>query len=73
MYSSLSRAAFHIFKGNVGAGVFLLASFYENTGYLLGAFCVLLLGVLMIDCALVLLQAKHVIDKPDVNTYPAVV
>lgn len=55
MYSSLPKAAFHIFKGNVGAGVFLLASFYENTGYLLGAICVLLLGVLMIDCALVLL------------------
>lgn len=72
-YSSLCGAAFHIFKGNVGAGVFLLPTYYQDAGYLLGTICVALLGALMIDCSVSLLRAKQTIQRTDVKTYPAVV
>ncbi|EPY29697.1 solute carrier family 36 (proton-coupled amino acid transporter) [Angomonas deanei] len=72
-YSTLSRAVFHIFKGNVGAGVFLLPAFYKDAGYLLGGILIVLLGALMIDCVSLLLKIKLKADRPDVKTYPAVV
>ncbi|KAK7199845.1 Transmembrane amino acid transporter protein [Novymonas esmeraldas] len=72
-YASLYGAAFHIFKGNVGAGVFLLPTYYQDSGYLLGAVIVALLGALMIDCAVSLLHVKHRIQRAEVKTYPAVV
>lgn len=72
-YITLGKAAFHIFKGNVGAGVFLLPTYYQDAGYVLGVLCVMVLGALMIDCALALLHAKHTIHHTEVRTYPAVV
>ncbi|KEG11644.1 putative amino acid tansporter [Trypanosoma grayi] len=73
VHSTMGRAAFHIFKGNVGAGVFLLPTYYQDAGYGLGVVLFLLLGVLMIDCALALLYAKQKINRVEVRTYPAVV
>lgn len=72
-YASLYGAAFHIFKANVGAGVFLLPTYYQDAGYLVGAVCVALLGALMVDCAISLLHVKHRINHVEVKTYPAVV
>ncbi|ESS68064.1 amino acid tansporter [Trypanosoma cruzi Dm28c] len=71
--NTLGRAAFHIFKGNVGAGVFLLSTYYKDAGYGVGFLLVFLLGVLMIDCALALVRSKQKIDLLIVRTYPAVV
>lgn len=70
---AMRRAAFHIFKGNVGAGVFLLPTYYQDVGCGLGLIIVFLLGALMIDCALALVYAKQKINSSDVRTYPAVV
>ncbi|KAG5490007.1 hypothetical protein JKF63_00126 [Porcisia hertigi] len=72
-YASLYGAAFHIFKANVGAGVFLLPTYYQDAGYLMGGVLVVLLGALMIDCAASLLRVKHRIKHPEVKTYPTVV
>lgn len=71
--ASLSQAMVHIFKGNVGAGVFLLPAFYQEAGFLLGALMVAALGSIMIDCCEQLLRAKYAIDSPEVHSYPAVV
>ncbi|RNF24072.1 putative amino acid tansporter [Trypanosoma conorhini] len=72
-HNTLGRAAFHIFKGNVGAGVFLLPTYYQDAGYGVGFVFMALLGSLMIDCALALVKAKQKIDLVVVRTYPAVV
>lgn len=72
-YATLYGAVFHVFKGNVGAGVFLLPTYYQDAGYLLGAICVVLLGALMVDCTVSLLHVKHRINHVEVKTYPAVV
>lgn len=72
-YTTLGKSVFHIFKGNVGAGVFLLPTYYKDAGFILGALCVAVLGLLMVDCSLVLLRAKQSIARAEVKTYPAVV
>jgi solute carrier family 36 (proton-coupled amino acid transporter) len=72
-YASLYGAVFHVFKGNVGAGVFLLPTYYQDAGYLVGPICVALLGALMVDCTVSLLRIKHRINHVEVKTYPAVV
>nr|CAJ2481641.1 unnamed protein product [Leishmania braziliensis] len=72
-YASLYGAAFHIFKANVGAGVFLLPTYYQDAGYLVGGLLVVLLGALMIECTVSLLHVKHRINHVEVKTYPAVV
>ncbi|ORC93067.1 putative amino acid tansporter [Trypanosoma theileri] len=72
-HNTLRRAVFHIFKGNVGAGVFLLPTYYQESGYGIGIIIFLILGVMIIDCALALLHSKQRIDRNDIRTYPAVV
>ncbi|ESL11950.1 amino acid tansporter [Trypanosoma rangeli SC58] len=72
-HNTLGRAAFHIFKGNVGAGVFLLPTYYQDAGYGIGLVLMVLLGSLMIDCTLALVKSKQKIDLAAVRTYPAVV
>ncbi|KAH9581984.1 hypothetical protein LSM04_001980 [Trypanosoma melophagium] len=72
-HNTLRRAAFHIFKGNVGAGVFLLPTYYQESGYGIGIIIFLLLGVMIIDCALALIHSKQMIDRSDIRTYPGVV
>lgn len=72
-YASLYGAVFHVFKGNVGAGVFLLPTYYQDAGYIVGPICVALLGALMVDCTVSLLHVKHRINHVEVKTYPAVV
>lgn len=72
-YTSLGRAAFHIFKGNVGTGVFLLPAYYRDAGYALGGVVVVLMGWLIIDCVLALIRAKQIIGHTGARTYPAVV
>ncbi|KAL7694903.1 amino acid transporter [Lotmaria passim] len=72
-YASLYGAAFHIFKANVGAGVFLLPTYYQDAGYVCGSVCMALLGALLVDCTVSLLHVKHRINHVEVKTYPAVV
>lgn len=70
---SLRSVAFHIFKGNVGAGVFLLPTFYQTSGYLLGAIVIALLSIIIVDCTLALIEVKQKLADPALTTYPAVV
>ena len=70
--SSIPRAAFNIFKGNVGAGVFLLPTAYTEAGYVFGPIFAILCGLMVIDCSLMLLRCKTRIGRPDVQTYPQV-
>lgn len=69
----LIRAVYHIFKANVGAGVFLLPTFYQTSGYLLGALMVFFLGVIVVDCAVALIKVKQKLSDPLLTTYSAVV
>lgn len=69
----LIRAVYHIFKANVGAGVFLLPTYYQTSGYLLGALMVFVLGLIVVDCAVALIKVKQKLSDPSLTTYSAVV
>lgn len=69
----LIRVVYHIFKANVGAGVFLLPTFYQTSGYLLGALVVFVLGLIVADSAIALINVKQRIADPSLSTYSAVV
>lgn len=70
--TSLPRAAFHIFKGNVGAGFFLLPKMFSEAGCVVGSTIQLLCGVVVVDCALMLLRCKYFINRPEVQSYSEV-
>lgn len=70
---SLRSVVYHVFKGNVGAGVFLLPTFYQTSGYLLGAAVIALLSIIIVDCTLALIEVKQKLADPALSTYPAVV
>eukprot|EP00796_Vickermania_ingenoplastis_P005049 gene5049-3636_t len=69
----LRSVVYHIFKGNVGAGVFLLPTFYQESGFLLGIFVIIALGYIIVDCSVSLIEVKHKIADPFISTYPSVV
>ena len=70
--SSLPRAAFNLFKGTVGGGAFLIPTAYTEAGYAFGPVIALLCGVMVIDCASMVLRAKQRIARLKVQTYPEV-
>lgn len=68
----LHLGAFHIFKGNVGIGVFLLPMFYNDMGYILSPLIALPVGAVVIDCMVMLLRSKKTINRAKVQTFPEV-
>ena len=71
--TSTSHAVFHIFKANVGAGVFLLPSFYNATGAVPGLCLALITGIIVLDSTVALVDVKHRINQERVSTYSDVV
>jgi proton-coupled amino acid transporter len=71
-YTSIGKAGFHVFKGNVGVGVFLLPMVYNDCGYVMSPLLGTLIGSLVIDATLMLVNAKNAINQPTVLSYPDV-
>jgi proton-coupled amino acid transporter len=68
----LLLAAFHVFKGNVGMGIFLLPMIYNDTGYILSPLVAIPVGIIVTDSMVMLLQSKVKIARSKVNTFPDV-
>ncbi|KAH9588653.1 Amino acid transporter [Trypanosoma melophagium] len=67
--TNIYKSAFHIFKANVGTGVFLLPTFYKDSGYVMGVVLGVFIGACVIDASIMLLNAKLMINRPRVDTY----
>ena len=65
----IALSAFHIFKGNVGIGLFLLPMVYNDMGYALSPFIALPCGIMIIDCMQMLLDTKIRIARSRISTY----
>jgi proton-coupled amino acid transporter len=72
-HTSVSKAAFHIFKGNVGVGVFLLPMVYNDAGYLLSPILGTAVGLMVVDATFMLVRVKRLINNERVSSYPDVV
>eukprot|EP01059_Diplonema_ambulator_P004534 TRINITY_DN14249_c0_g1_i1.p1 TRINITY_DN14249_c0_g1~~TRINITY_DN14249_c0_g1_i1.p1 ORF type:complete len:468 (+),score=89.49 TRINITY_DN14249_c0_g1_i1:35-1405(+) len=70
---SLTKAAFHIFKGNVGAAIFSLASAYVKSGFIMGTVILVCLAVICVHCMLLLVKCKQTLNDPNVQSYGQVV
>ncbi|GET86538.1 amino acid permease 24 [Leishmania tarentolae] len=70
--TNIFKSAFHIFKANVGTGVFLLPTFYPDSGYVVSLILAVLIGFAVIDCTRLLLGVKVTINRSDVTTYSQV-
>ena len=69
--TSIPQAMFHVFKANVGGGIFLLPTFYNESGWLVGVILFLLVGVIAVDCIMMLLKVKNKIGRSDAQSYPS--
>jgi proton-coupled amino acid transporter len=69
----LYLSAFHVFKGNVGLGVFLLPLVYNDMGYAISPVAGVLVGAMIVDCMQLLLASKTAINRSSVATYAEVV
>ncbi|KEG08381.1 amino acid transporter [Trypanosoma grayi] len=67
--TNIWKSAFHIFKANVGTGVFLLPTFYKDAGYVMGAILGAAIGACVVDASRLLLHTKLRINRPRVDTY----
>lgn len=67
--TNIFKSAFHVFKANVGTGVFLLPKFYIKAGYVVSVLLALMIGSVVVDCTHLLLKAKLAINRRDVTTY----
>ncbi|KAG5510304.1 hypothetical protein JKF63_07632 [Porcisia hertigi] len=70
--TNIYKSAFHIFKANVGTGVFFLPTFYPDAGYIVSVILAVLIGAVVVDCTRLLLDVKVTIDRSDVTTYSQV-
>ncbi|KPI87608.1 amino acid transporter putative (AAT20) [Leptomonas seymouri] len=70
--TNIFKSAFHVFKANVGTGVFMLPTFYPDAGYIVGIALGAAIGVVVIDCTRLLLHVKVTINRRDVTTYSQV-
>ena len=66
---SLGKAAFHIFKGNVGAAVFSLSLAYLKSGFVMGSVIIIFTALVCVHCMMMLVKIKQKINNPNVNTY----
>ncbi|EAN89665.1 putative amino acid permease 24 [Trypanosoma cruzi] len=67
--ASLFKCAFNIFKGNVGSAVFLLPTFYKDSGYIISPIIGLLIGSIVVDCSRLLVRAKTKVNRKSVSNY----
>ncbi|CCW71383.1 unnamed protein product [Phytomonas sp. Hart1] len=70
--TNIIKSAFHIFKANVGTGVFILPNFYKDAGFIASVFLGLMIGTIVIDCTQLLLQTKLKINRNDTTTYSSI-
>ncbi|KPA75998.1 putative mitochondrial amino acid transporter, putative (AAT20) [Leptomonas pyrrhocoris] len=70
--TNIYKSAFHIFKANVGTGVFMLPTFYPDAGYVVGVILGIFIGSVVIDCTQLLIHVKVTINRRDVTTYSQV-
>ncbi|EPY19519.1 solute carrier family 36 (proton-coupled amino acid transporter) [Strigomonas culicis] len=67
--TSIFKSAFHVFKANVGTGVFMLPTFYKDSGYILAPILGVVIGLIVVDCTHNLLNTKTRINRRDCTTY----
>ena len=53
----------HLFKGNVGSGIFAMGDAIRNAGILVGPGIVLLLGIICVHCQHLLVSVAIFIEK----------
>ncbi|KAG5506296.1 hypothetical protein JIQ42_07914 [Leishmania sp. Namibia] len=70
--TNICKSAFHVFKANVGTGVFLLPTFYPDAGYVVSVILAILIGAAVVDCTRLLVDVKVTINRGDVTTYSQV-
>ncbi|CCW63581.1 unnamed protein product [Phytomonas sp. EM1] len=70
--TNILKSAFHVFKANVGTGVFMLPNFYQDAGFAASIFLALMIGTIVIDCTQLLLQTKLKINRTDITTYSTI-
>ncbi|CAC9457955.1 putative amino acid transporter [Leishmania infantum JPCM5] len=70
--TNICKSAFHVFKANVGTGVFLLPTFYPDAGYVVSVILGVLIGAAVVDCTRLLVDVKIKINRSDVTTYSQV-
>ncbi|KAJ9467403.1 Amino acid transporter ANTL1 [Diplonema papillatum] len=66
---STTKAAFHIFKGNVGAAIFSLSDAYDKAGFVAGTGIILFFAIVCVHCMLLLVECKQTLNNPHVQTY----
>lgn len=59
----------HVFKANVGTGLFMLPTFYPDAGYILSPMLMIGIGLVVIDCTHLLLNTKIAINRRNVTSY----
>ncbi|EPY27978.1 solute carrier family 36 (proton-coupled amino acid transporter) [Angomonas deanei] len=71
--TNIFKSAFHVFKANVGTGVFMLPTFYKDSGYIIAPILGVLIGFIVLDCTQLLLRTKKLINQKHITTYSKVV
>eukprot|EP01063_Lacrimia_lanifica_P016038 TRINITY_DN22668_c0_g1_i1.p1 TRINITY_DN22668_c0_g1~~TRINITY_DN22668_c0_g1_i1.p1 ORF type:complete len:550 (+),score=166.12 TRINITY_DN22668_c0_g1_i1:59-1708(+) len=66
---SATKAAFHIFKGNVGAAIFSLASAYTKSGFFVGTVIIAGIAVICVHCMILLVRCKQGLKSSALQTY----
>ena len=66
---SATKAAFHIFKGNVGAAVFSLSGAYRKSGFVAGTVIIVFLACVCVYCMVLLVRCKQKLKSAQVTTY----
>ncbi|RNF01890.1 solute carrier family 36 (proton-coupled amino acid transporter) [Trypanosoma rangeli] len=67
--ANLPKCAFNVFKANVASGVFLLPTFYKDSGYIMSPIFSLLIGAIVVDCSRLLVRAKTKVNRGSVSDY----
>nr|XP_023018378.1 proton-coupled amino acid transporter 1-like isoform X2 [Leptinotarsa decemlineata] len=69
--TSYLETLMHVFKGNVGSGIFAMGDAMKNAGIIFGPIVVLILGFICVHCQHLLLQtAKTLTEKHQVKVSP---
>ncbi|KAJ8919913.1 hypothetical protein NQ315_006442 [Exocentrus adspersus] len=69
--TSYLETLMHLFKGNVGSGIFAMGDAVRNAGIILGPIVVLCLGIICVHCQHLLLCASRTLDeKHQLKTAP---
>uniref|UniRef100_A0A1B0DLT3 Amino acid transporter transmembrane domain-containing protein n=1 Tax=Phlebotomus papatasi TaxID=29031 RepID=A0A1B0DLT3_PHLPP len=61
----------HVFKGNIGPGLFAMGDAMKNAGLILGPVLTVIIGIVCVHCQHLLLQcSKRMRNKANMQTYP---